>query len=95
MGLRDKLDTLVHGGVHQPPSHERKKNYELGDVLGKLADRNRSKVTKPRLSSSNIVYSQEVDHTDRSSEQHVYQMVSRSQSKSFPRRMSLAISTWF
>lgn len=34
MGLRDKLDTLVHGGVQQPASHERKKNYELGEVLG-------------------------------------------------------------
>ncbi|KAG2177907.1 hypothetical protein INT43_003154 [Umbelopsis isabellina] len=34
MGLRDKLDTLVHGGVQQPESHERKKNYELGEVLG-------------------------------------------------------------
>jgi len=53
MGLRDKLDTLVHGGVHQPPSHERKKNYELGEVLGKFANRNRFKATKPRLCPSN------------------------------------------
>lgn len=36
MGLRDKLDTLVHGGVQQPASHERKKNYELGEVLGNV-----------------------------------------------------------
>lgn len=35
MGFRDKLDTIVHGGVQQPESHERKKNYELGEVLGK------------------------------------------------------------
>ncbi|KAI8578786.1 hypothetical protein K450DRAFT_245517 [Umbelopsis ramanniana AG] len=34
MGFRDKLDSLVHGGVQQPASHERKKNYELGEVLG-------------------------------------------------------------
>jgi hypothetical protein len=35
MGLRDKFDVLMHGGVQQPPSHERKKNYELGEILGK------------------------------------------------------------
>ncbi|KAH8547552.1 kinase-like domain-containing protein [Umbelopsis sp. PMI_123] len=34
MGLRDKFDVLMHGGVQQPPSHERKKNYELGEILG-------------------------------------------------------------
>lgn len=35
MGIFKALDTIVHGGVGQPESYERKKNYTFADVLGK------------------------------------------------------------
>ncbi|KAG0163865.1 hypothetical protein DFQ28_009590 [Apophysomyces sp. BC1034] len=34
MGLLKTLDTLVHGGIQQPESHEKKKDYLFGSVLG-------------------------------------------------------------
>ncbi|KAI7906378.1 kinase-like domain-containing protein [Cokeromyces recurvatus] len=34
MGLRDSLDTFVHGGVQRPESYERKKNYQFREELG-------------------------------------------------------------
>ncbi|KAI9478414.1 MAG: kinase-like domain-containing protein [Benjaminiella poitrasii] len=34
MGLFKTLDTFVHGGVEQPDSYERKKNYTFSEVLG-------------------------------------------------------------
>ncbi|RUP51632.1 kinase-like domain-containing protein [Jimgerdemannia flammicorona] len=36
-GIKGALDTLVHGGVAQPPTYERKKDYNLGKTLGMLA----------------------------------------------------------
>ncbi|RUS34664.1 kinase-like domain-containing protein [Jimgerdemannia flammicorona] len=33
-GIKGALDTLVHGGVAQPPTYERKKDYNLGKTLG-------------------------------------------------------------
>lgn len=34
MGLFKALDTIVHGGVGQPESYEKKKNYTFSEVLG-------------------------------------------------------------
>ncbi|KAI9013768.1 kinase-like domain-containing protein [Phycomyces nitens] len=34
MGLFKTFDTIVHGGVQQPDSHEKKKAYEFGHLLG-------------------------------------------------------------
>ncbi|KAF7722820.1 hypothetical protein EC973_002665 [Apophysomyces ossiformis] len=34
MGLLKTLDTIVHGGIQQPDSHEKKKEYLFGSVLG-------------------------------------------------------------
>ncbi|KAI8991909.1 kinase-like domain-containing protein [Mycotypha africana] len=34
MGFRETLNTIVHGGVPQPESYERKKLYNFGDELG-------------------------------------------------------------
>ncbi|KAI8368381.1 kinase-like domain-containing protein [Choanephora cucurbitarum] len=34
MGLFKALDTIVHGGVSQPDSYEKKKEYTFGEVLG-------------------------------------------------------------
>jgi calcium/calmodulin-dependent protein kinase I len=34
MGLFKALDSIVHGGVGQPESYEKKKNYTFADVLG-------------------------------------------------------------
>jgi calcium/calmodulin-dependent protein kinase I len=35
MGFFKALDTIVHGGVEQPESYEKKKNYTFMEVLGK------------------------------------------------------------
>lgn len=35
MGFFKALDTIVHGGIQQPESYERKKNYTFLEVLGK------------------------------------------------------------
>lgn len=35
MGLFKALDAMVHGGVHQPESYDKKKNYTFAEVLGK------------------------------------------------------------
>lgn len=34
MGLFRTLDAIVHGGVQQPESYEKKKNYTFMEVLG-------------------------------------------------------------
>lgn len=34
MGLFKALDTIVHGGVQQPDSYDKKKNYTFSEVLG-------------------------------------------------------------
>ncbi|CAO3587650.1 unnamed protein product [Absidia cylindrospora] len=34
MGLFNALDAIVHGGVHQPESYEKKQGYEFAEVLG-------------------------------------------------------------
>lgn len=34
MGLFKALDAIVHGGVQQPDSYDKKKNYEIKEVLG-------------------------------------------------------------
>lgn len=34
MGIIGALDTLVHGGVQQPASHDKKRDYRLSEVLG-------------------------------------------------------------
>ncbi|KAI9363637.1 kinase-like domain-containing protein [Pilaira anomala] len=34
MGLFKALDAIVHGGVHQPESYDKKKNYTFAEVLG-------------------------------------------------------------
>lgn len=34
MGLFKALDAIVHGGVQQPESYEKKKNYTFMEVLG-------------------------------------------------------------
>jgi calcium/calmodulin-dependent protein kinase I len=36
MGLFKALDTIVHGGVEQPESYEKKKNYIFSEILGEL-----------------------------------------------------------
>lgn len=35
MGLFKALDTIVHGGVSQPLSYEKKRGYTFSEVLGK------------------------------------------------------------
>ena len=35
MGLFKALDAIVHGGVSQPDSYEKKKEYTFGEILGK------------------------------------------------------------
>ncbi|KAI7906123.1 kinase-like domain-containing protein [Cokeromyces recurvatus] len=34
MGLFKTLDTIVHGGIQQPDSYDRKKNYKFSEILG-------------------------------------------------------------
>lgn len=34
MGLLQTFDTILHGGVQQPTSYIKKRNYEFGDTLG-------------------------------------------------------------
>jgi hypothetical protein len=34
MGLFKALDALVHGGVEQPESYDKKKDYTINEVLG-------------------------------------------------------------
>lgn len=34
MGLFKALDAIVHGGVQQPESYDKKKNYTFSEVLG-------------------------------------------------------------
>lgn len=36
MGFFKALDTIVHGGVEQPESYEKKKDYTFAEVLGKI-----------------------------------------------------------
>lgn len=37
MGFFKALDTIVHGGVEQPESYEKKKNYTFSEILGTYA----------------------------------------------------------
>jgi hypothetical protein len=46
MGLFKALDTLVHGGVEQPESYDKKKDYTINEVLGCYHDNSDNKNNK-------------------------------------------------
>lgn len=51
MGILQAIDTIVHGGVQQPETYEKKKAYQFGPVLGKRERALSSTVPTPNQQS--------------------------------------------